>query len=63
VEYNRPTDWLLQEFGNAAYTRVGWSASHPLSDLADGCHDLSFRFVRQDGSDWSSPPAGRICIS
>jgi protein tyrosine phosphatase (PTP) superfamily phosphohydrolase (DUF442 family) len=63
VEYNRPTDWLLHEFGNAAYTRVGWSASHPLSDLADGCHDLSFRFVRQDGSDWSSPPAGRICIS
>lgn len=62
VEYGRPTDWLLQEFGNTAYTRVGWAASHPLSDLADGCYDLTLRFLRQDGSAWSSPPAGRICI-
>lgn len=62
AEYGLPTPWLLDEFGNPAYTRVGWAASQPLADLADGCHDLTFRFVREDGSAWTSPPAGRICI-
>lgn len=62
TEYGRPTPWLTEELGNAAFTRVGWAASHPMAELADGCHDLGFRFIRQDGTAWPSPPAGRICI-
>jgi undecaprenyl-diphosphatase len=60
--YGLPTPWLQAQFGTDAYVATGWSASHPMAGVPDGCHELTFRFIRQDGTAWSSPPAGRICI-
>lgn len=62
AQYGLPTPWLEDEFGTADYNQVGWAASEPLAEIADGCHDLSFRFLRRNGTAWQSPPAGRICI-
>ena len=55
--------WLIDDFGKEAYLDSGWSASHPLEDFEDGCHDLLLTFTRQDGSSWTSPPAAQICIN
>jgi undecaprenyl-diphosphatase len=54
--------WLLKDFPNEIYLDSGWMASHPVSDFENGCHDLELKFNRLDGSSWTSPPAGRICI-
>ena len=54
--------WLIDDFGKEAWLDSGWSASHPLQDFADGCHELTLNFTRLDGSRWTSPPAARICI-
>ena len=54
--------WLLKHFNKEQYLDSGWMASHALDDFADGCHDLKLRFIRLDGSTWTTPPAGRYCI-
>jgi undecaprenyl-diphosphatase len=54
--------WLLKDFPNEIYLDSGWMASHPVNNFEDGCHDLELKFNRTDGSSWTSPPAGRICI-
>ena len=62
VEYGIHSPWLINDFGREEFLYSGWAARHPLDRIADGCHDLGFRFIRLDGSTWESPPAGRICI-
>jgi protein tyrosine phosphatase (PTP) superfamily phosphohydrolase (DUF442 family) len=62
TEYGIHSPWLIDDFGNAEILDSGWLARQPMDLLSDGCHVLSFRFNRQDGSQWVSPPAGRICI-
>jgi undecaprenyl-diphosphatase len=62
VEYGIHSPWLIDDFGTDKYVYSGWETRHPMESLADGCHDLGFRFTRLDGSTWQSPPAGRICI-
>ncbi len=54
--------WLLKDFPVEEYLDSGWMASHPLDQFADGCHELRLKFNRLDGTSWTSPPAGRICI-
>ncbi len=53
---------LLVDFGVEEYLDSGWIASHPLDQFADGCHELKLTFTRLDGTIWTAPPAGRICI-
>ena len=55
--------WLLKDFGKEEYLDSGWMASHPLDRFEDGCHELVLKFIRSDGSSWTSPPSARICIS
>lgn len=62
TSYGIHQPWLIEDFAKEAYLDSGWTASQPLQDFADGCHDLLFKFNRRDGSSWSSPPSARICI-
>jgi len=55
--------WLIDDFGREEWLDSGWAASHPLAAFADGCHELTLKFTRKDGSTWTSPPSARICIS
>jgi protein tyrosine phosphatase (PTP) superfamily phosphohydrolase (DUF442 family) len=54
--------WLKNDFANEEYLDSGWMSTHPIGELEDGCHDLELTFNRIDGTSWTSPPAGRICI-
>jgi undecaprenyl-diphosphatase len=54
--------WLLKDFHREEYLDSGWMASQPLDSFPDGCHDLTLKFNRLDGSSWTSPPSARICI-
>jgi hypothetical protein len=54
--------WLINDFGKEEYLDSGWLANQSLDAFADGCYDLKLKFTRLDGSNWTSPPSGRICI-
>lgn len=61
--YGIPQPWLINDFGREEWLDSGWLASHPLEEFEDGCHDLTLKFTREDGTTWTSPPSARICIS
>ncbi len=61
-EYGLMQDWLINDFGKHEYLASGWTASHPMQQFEDGCHDLVLKFDRLDGDSWISPPTARICI-
>lgn len=63
ARYGIHQPWLSKDFDNPRYLYSGWAASDELAGFADGCHDLHLRFTRLDGSQWTTPPSGRICIS
>jgi hypothetical protein len=60
--YGIAQPWLKEFFSVEDYLVSGWTASHPMKQFANGCHELSLKFTRLDGSIWVSPPSARICI-
>ncbi|MFT5139484.1 MAG: protein tyrosine/serine phosphatase [Lysobacterales bacterium] len=54
--------WLINDFGKEEYLDSGWLAHQSLDAFADGCYELKLKFTRLDGTSWTSPPSGRICI-
>ncbi|MBT8062086.1 MAG: hypothetical protein KJO85_05335, partial [Gammaproteobacteria bacterium] len=62
AQYGIHQPWLGKDFDNPKYLDSGWATANPLSAFADGCYDLQLKFTRLDGSQWTSPAAGRICI-
>ena len=63
VWYGIYQPWLLNDFPNEEYLDSGWLAQQGIQSFSDGCHDLELKFNRLDGSSWTSPPSGRICIN
>jgi undecaprenyl-diphosphatase len=55
--------WLIKDFSNESYVDSGWLANINLDQFENGCYDLELKFNRLDGSHWTSPPSGRICIN
>ncbi len=62
TSYGIMQPWLIDDFGKQEYLASGWTASHPLQELQDGCHELVLKFNRLNGSSWTSPPTARICV-
>ncbi|MGR9072726.1 MAG: tyrosine-protein phosphatase [Gammaproteobacteria bacterium] len=61
--YGVPRPDVAKAFGNEVFVNTGWKARHRLASIPDGCHDMSLRLQRTDGSSWTSPPKARLCVS
>lgn len=62
VDYRIVRQGVADYFSDKAYLKSGWRATHNIRTIPNGCHALSLRLVRMNGSIWNSPPYGRICL-